>query len=256
MPPSLATHQSEIKERKKVGTPSLSSAIFHSKLSHGSRFQKDFVFFSPSCSFCPSAAHLGTCLCSFFTLSPFYLPPCPSSWDVSRRRGSVLTALHSANCTSSPAFPPVHHCWLPRTYALNIKPCVAGKPCRVGWVHLAVPTGISPCLMISLALSLCKLEQLVKQREAVIEEDSVFPWCKSTTGAFEYCIIAHWLCCTRDSRHLHPSVLMCMCTHTHTNAPKCSSKHKPEHTSHTRSHPRKVMRLSCWCSWKFGGLRE
>lgn len=161
-------------------------------------FQRNHIASLYILSLSPSVPYLVT----FALLAALTLPYCRSpSLSLSSPEtcltdvGLSLTASHSSNHMSPSVFLPVHHCLLPHLcikYQALWKQRVA--ECHAGvWVHLVVLKGISPRLMTLLALSLCKMEQLVKQGEAVMEEVLIFPWCKSTMGVFEYCIKACWL---------------------------------------------------------------
>lgn len=76
------------------------------------------------------------------------------------------------------------------TYALNIKLC-SGEESQSAftWQDRREAFGV---WWLSSVLTLCKPEQLAKQGEAVMEKLLIFPRCKSTMKAFEYCIKACW----------------------------------------------------------------
>lgn len=198
------------------------------------------------CRFCESSLssfHLFQSPLHFWLLFPNLFPSIPSHGSC--LTGSFLTALHSTSGTSTRTFPlSVTACR--GTYALNIKLC-SGEESQSAFTWQDRREAFR-VWWLSSVLTLCKPEQLVKQGEAVMEKLLIFPRCKSTMGAFEYCIKACW----------HTDIGNLLYLHGHAPTNKCCRMQKNTRLStflHTHPQSNEISALMFLESWRTERIR-
>lgn len=200
------------------------------------------------CRFCESSlssCHLFQSPFHFWLLFLNLFPSIPSHGSCLTDTGSFLTALHSTSGTSTRTFPPsVTACR--GTYALNIKLC-SGEESQSAFTRQDRREAFR-VWWLSSVLTLCKPEQLVKQGEAVMEKLLIFPRCKSTMGAFEYCIKACW----------HTDIGNLLYLHGHAPTNKCCRMQKNTRLStflHTHPQSNEISALMFLESWRTERIR-
>lgn len=187
---------------------------------------------NPPCLPVTFFSHLCTSDCSFST--SFHHP---LSWIVSHRHRVVFDsiAFHQRDVTACRG-----------TYALNIKLC-SGEESQSAFTRQDRREAFR-VWWLSSVLSLCKPEQLVKQGEAVMEKLLIFPRCKSTMGAFEYCIKACW----------HTDIGNLLYLHGHAPTNKCCRMQKNTRLStflHTHPQSNEISALMFLESWRTERIR-